>query len=595
MARVAKTTDFELDLGRYELRRHGRRIKLERKPMELLIFLVERREQLVSRAQIVGKLWGSGLLIDVEPSINNIVRKLRAALGDDPARPRFVETVVGKGYRFIGPVRLIPDAHSTAQTLSTFARQEATMERASLAVLPLQPVGGALDDRGISLGLADALVSRLGNLEDVDVLPTSAVVSASLGASPEEISSRFSVRFVVRGAIQLSKGLWRLSLELLDARLGKVLFVRKCNIDLNRLPELEDEIAKQIAAALHRPLKPATAEARPRFSKDPLAYEEFIRGYRLSSAGDSAQLERAAHHLANAIVRDPDFSLAHAVLSFVSATRHFEFDPTNTWLEKAEFHCYRALELDADLPEAHVAKAFLLWGPSKNFQHVEAIAELKHALALRNNLPHAYNRLGTILAHIGLLDSARAMYEKGSAFHAKKAVSHSIVQVYIWSGDHERARNEVEAWRSDSPGNKYPLYFAPQAPMMTGDWEQADRLLDEALRKLPEEPLIISLQGVFFALKGDQTAACDSMNRACAIPRSFGHAHHTYYQIACILSLLGRQETAFAWLERSVASGFACWPFFLQDPCLQNIRSTAEFEPLISALQARYPQYLGFL
>src|SRR6266480_7624083 len=64
---------------------------------------------------------------------------------------------------------------------------------------------------------------------------------------------------------------------------------------------------------------------------------------------------------------------------------HFELDPTSEWLEKAEFHCRRALELQPDLPQAHVARAFLLWGPSKNFQHVEAIAELKRALALQNN------------------------------------------------------------------------------------------------------------------------------------------------------------------------------------------------------------------
>jgi tetratricopeptide (TPR) repeat protein len=85
------------------------------------------------------------------------------------------------------------------------------------------------------------------------------------------------------------------------------------------------------------------------------------------------------------------------------------------------------------LPEARVASAFLLWGSSKNFQHLEAIAELKRALAVQNNLPHAYNRLGTILAHIGLLDHAREMYERGRPFNPKKAVSHSIVQVYIWS------------------------------------------------------------------------------------------------------------------------------------------------------------------
>src|SRR5881394_1744280 len=103
-------SEVELDLGRYELRRQGRRIKLEKKPMELLIFLVSRRDQLVSRQEIVGKLWGSDLFIDTEPNINNIVRKIRTALGDDSAKPRFLETVVGKGYKLVGPVRVM-DAH----------------------------------------------------------------------------------------------------------------------------------------------------------------------------------------------------------------------------------------------------------------------------------------------------------------------------------------------------------------------------------------------------------------------------------------------------------------------------------------------------
>src|SRR5713101_2505858 len=99
--------EIELDLGRYELRRQGRRVKLEKKPMELLILLVGRREQLVSRKEIVAKLWRSDLFIDTEPNINNIVRKIRTALGDNSSKPRFLETVVGKGYRFIGPVRVI--------------------------------------------------------------------------------------------------------------------------------------------------------------------------------------------------------------------------------------------------------------------------------------------------------------------------------------------------------------------------------------------------------------------------------------------------------------------------------------------------------
>jgi DNA-binding winged helix-turn-helix (wHTH) protein/tetratricopeptide (TPR) repeat protein len=594
-------SEVELDLGRYELRRSGRRVKLEKKSMELLIFLVGRREQMVSREDIIKKLWRSDLFIDTDRNLNNIVRKIRTALNDDSAQPRFIETVVGKGYRFIGPVRVIdaqyPRSDAGQASARTASKENAggRDERPSLAVLPLVLLGKAADDHGLCLGFADALCSRLANLRGVDVLPTSAMLNMPPEANASEIASRLGVRFVVHGAIQLCKGRWRLSLEMFDANPQSVCFTRKCDLDMDHLSELESEIAKQIASTLNRPLGAAIAEQRPRYSRDPLAYAEFMRGYGLSASGDPVMMEKAAHHLTNAVSRDPAFALGHATLSFVCTTRHFEFDPASVWLGKAEFHCRRALEIDPDLPEAHVACAFLLWGPSKNFQHLEAIVELKRALALQSNLPHAYNRLGTILAHIGLLDHARDMYERGRVFHPRKSVSSSIVQVHMWSREYELARQEIQAWRAESPSNKYAIYFAPQPAMMTEDWKEAKELLDEALLLLPEEPLIISQQGVFWALQGRFADALDCMTKACASPKSFGHAHHIYYQIACILALAGRRETAFEWLERSVGTGFACWPFFLKDPCLESLRVLPEFELLVSSLQARYPDHLGLL
>jgi len=439
------------------------------------------------------------------------------------------------------------------------------------------------------------LVARLGNLQGTDVLPTASALNLPTDAAASDIAARLGVRFVVHGAIQVSKAQSRLSMEMFDAHLQGACFTQKRDFDLNRLSELENEIAKKIASALHRPLRQTTVQGRPRYSKDHMAYAEFMRGYRLSSSGDPVLLEQATEYLINAMTRDPAFALAHATLSQVCATRHFEIDPANMWLEKAEFHCQRALELDHDLPEGHVANAFLLWGPSRNFQHLEAIAELRRALALQSNLPHAYNRLGTILAHIGLLDHAREMYERGRPFHPKRAVSHSIAQVYVWSREYELAREEIQAWREENPGNKYPLYFAPQPAMMTGDWKEAKALLDEAVRLLPEEPLIVSLQGVFHALTDNADAAIECLTRACASPKSFGHAHHTYYQVACILAVLGRQKAAFEWLERSVSTGFACWPFFMKDTCLENLRGLPEFEVLVSSLQAKYPDHLGLL
>src|SRR5215469_4390191 len=221
----SQNASVALDLGRYELRRSGHRVKLEKKPMELLIFLVGRREQMVSREDIVKKLWRSNLFIDTERNLNNVVRKIRTALGDNSEKPRFLETVVGKGYRFIGPVRVIDALYpraDLAQATAGSVRPEHAVdrsERSSLAVVPLALLGKATDDHGLGLGFADALVSRLGNLRDIDVLPTSAVLNLPLDLSAAEIAARLGIRFVVHGAIQSSKGQWHLSLEMFDTQL----------------------------------------------------------------------------------------------------------------------------------------------------------------------------------------------------------------------------------------------------------------------------------------------------------------------------------------------------------------------------------------
>ena len=104
--------EFVLDIAAYELRRNRHRVRLERQPMDLLILLVRRRGQLVSRAEIVDVLWGKDVFVDVENGVNTAIRKLRQALRDSPDAPTFIETVPAKGYRFIAAVEVPPDAAS---------------------------------------------------------------------------------------------------------------------------------------------------------------------------------------------------------------------------------------------------------------------------------------------------------------------------------------------------------------------------------------------------------------------------------------------------------------------------------------------------
>jgi DNA-binding winged helix-turn-helix (wHTH) protein len=95
-----KFGDYELDCGRFELRRDGRPVRLERIPMDLLVLLVEGNGHVVTRQEIGERLWGKGVFVDTEHGINTAILKIRRALRDDPERPRFIQTVAGKGYRF---------------------------------------------------------------------------------------------------------------------------------------------------------------------------------------------------------------------------------------------------------------------------------------------------------------------------------------------------------------------------------------------------------------------------------------------------------------------------------------------------------------
>jgi DNA-binding winged helix-turn-helix (wHTH) protein len=122
--------EFELDFGRFELYRAGQPVRLEGLPLQLLMFLVDRQRQLVTRDEIADALWGKDVFVDVEQGINTAIRKVRIALEDDSTQPRFVQTVVGRGYRFVA------ECDDGAEQV-TFSAEE--LGRAVMAAAGLHP------------------------------------------------------------------------------------------------------------------------------------------------------------------------------------------------------------------------------------------------------------------------------------------------------------------------------------------------------------------------------------------------------------------------------------------------------------------------
>jgi tetratricopeptide (TPR) repeat protein len=123
---------------------------------------------------------------------------------------------------------------------------------------------------------------------------------------------------------------------------------------------------------------------------------------------------------------------------------------------------------------------------------------------------------------------------------------------------------------------------------MTGELALAGQRLAAGLKLYPCEPMLLSLQGILHARRNETAAALECVRKALDFPITVGHAHHTYYQVACVHAVLGETEKAMAWLERSVDTGNPCWPFFRLDPHLENLRHEHAFIRLVADLENKY-------
>ncbi|MGH8337069.1 MAG: winged helix-turn-helix domain-containing protein, partial [Gammaproteobacteria bacterium] len=199
---------FELDIGGYRLTRAGKSVRLERIPMDLLILVAQARGQLVSRDEIIQRLCGKAAYVDTENGINTAVRKIRRALGEDAESPEYLETVVGKGYRF--RYAEPPSANPV--------RADPLDPRIMLAVLPFENLSGDPGQEYFSDGLTEETIARLGQMapETLGVIArTSAMAYKQTRKTVAQIGAELNVRYVLEGSVRRESERVRITAQLI--------------------------------------------------------------------------------------------------------------------------------------------------------------------------------------------------------------------------------------------------------------------------------------------------------------------------------------------------------------------------------------------
>ena len=581
---IYKFDSFVLDAEERVLLRDGRMIPLTPKVFETLLLLVKNQGSIVTKQTILETLWPDVFVEESNVTFN--ITMLRKAIGDTTERPVYIETLPRRGYRFKPEVRAILEDTPFKHRL----------EIGSLAVLPMANLSGDPVQDYFADGMTETLIAGLAKIGALRVISRTSVMQYKGAHKPlREIARELNVDAIVEGSVQRFGERVQITVQLIYAPTERHLMSETYHRDLRDMLTLQNEIARAVTQEVQIRLTPheqiRLARALP---INGAAFDYFLRGRFHVNRRTKDDNEMAIEMFDRAVAMDPNFAGAWAELAQACVWRFFLFTPEEKqWEEKAFVAVEKALLLEPDLAEAHLARGRLLWTPSNHFPHDKAIQEYRRALALNPNLDEAQNQLALVYGHVGLFDEALRELEKAFAVNPSNTLARFHVgETLLFQGNYEQALTAFH----DVPREANPAlvgYQAPVALLHLGRTQEAAVMLEESLKDYPEDSggLFTGVQALIASLAGDENAAERKIRSAVEKGRGFGHFHHTAYNIACTYSLINKSDQAIKWLQAAADDGFRCYPLFEGDPFLDRLRKNSRFTTLMLRLKEQWEYY----
>lgn len=362
--------EFELDLGRYELRRGGETVKTEPRVLEVLNFLIENRNRVVPKEELLDTIWRDVHVS--ESALTTAIRDARRALGDSSAEPRWIRTVYGRGFRFVGEVNAPPVAAPPAPP------KPPPSLRKSIAVLPFADLSPARDQSHFCEGLAEELINTLTRIHELRVISRAMAFDFRSDDDLPALGEKLGVEHILRGSVRKDGDRLRISVHLIDVRNGHHVFSDKYDRKEGAVFALQEEIAESTTRAL---LGMLTDQHRSAIKSTPVrldAYEFYIKGHTYLAKKTPDALHAAIGMFETALEFDADYALAYSGLADALVAMH-ENTANAAYLQRADAASRRAVELAPQLAETHLCRGHVL---SLLKRYAEASTELEMALTI---------------------------------------------------------------------------------------------------------------------------------------------------------------------------------------------------------------------
>jgi TolB-like protein/DNA-binding winged helix-turn-helix (wHTH) protein/Tfp pilus assembly protein PilF len=612
--------NFELDLRTEELRKHGVRLRLQGQPLQVLAALLKRAGDVVTREELRAQIWTTDTFVDFDHSLHNAIARLREVLGDSAERPRYIETLPRRGYRFIAPVdagdvpatagaadsapptalpghpRLIK-SHALLLTMAFAvlvisivlwlartggAPTNAAPRLNSIAVLPLENLSGDPSQEFFADGMTDQLITDLAKVGSLRVISRTSVMRyKGTRKGLPEIARELNVDAIVEGSVVRSGQRVRVTAQLIQAPTDQHLWAETYDRDLGDILKLQGEVANAIAGQVRAQLTPTQqALIRRAAAVDPAAYDAYLKGrlYFVNEFTKPDSLKKAQHLFEEAIQKDPNFALAYAGLADTYVYLAFSGAlQKESAYQSAKQALAKALELDDTIGEAHDTLGVLYWQFDWDWDAAER--EFNRAIALAPSYSCAHEDRAIFLAAAGRRSEALAEIAKidqlDYSFSSATAESNTYYALRDYPALIEASRRALLLDPKDS-GQHYFLGVGYEG---TGEVQQAISEFQKAVQ-FSDGSLgpAVALAHAYSA--AGKKAEAEKILRD--LERKARHTSASPYTMATIYAGLGDNDKAFDLLEKAYSEKSLDFALGLQsDLLLDRLRPDPRFQIML--------------
>ena len=595
---------FSFDPAQQELRRRTRRLHLSVSLLKLLTLFLTRRGELITREEIALTLWEDSSTIDIVTGINTAVRKIRIALKDDAEEPRFLQTVVGRGYRFVAPVEgqvsaveppaaparraflLLAAGPALAIVIGAGAYWTRTHSPASskpvvIAVLPFTSMSPDPNQQYFTDGVTEEIITELGRINGSRlrvIARTSVMRYANSKVPVDQVARELGAGYVLEGSARRDGRTARITAQLIRTSDQTHIWAQQYDRDLESVLSLQSEVASAVAREVRvRIASESRSRAVGAARIDPKAYDLYLRGrYALNQRTESS-LQTAVGDFERAIAIEPSYVAAHAALAdSYAALVYGNYLAPSEGFSKARGLIAKAKELDPEAAEPWASEGYLNMYFDWDFE--TAGKNLRKAIEINPSYAAAHDWLGVLLTAEGKFEEAKAELESARAVDPLSLpILTDIAFELHYAGRNQEALEALRAPLALNASFPPALFWTGRIYVMEGRCEEAFQAFHAFPAALREwQPLI--------AAEGHLAGKCGMRERALASLETFRSLaqkrYVTSYGVALVYAGLGDAAETLLWLRKAYEERSHWMVWIRRDPRWESVRADPQFAKL---------------